>query len=116
MNYQIEAGEEPALLIFAEGALREELKAAREETPSVYYSDVFLWDVLEPVWTNGLCCSIRPEDVGALTDAPMLCEGINDDGKPQGRFWAYMNYQVRSPLDDLADEGVCRWQYGGEVT
>lgn len=88
------------------------IQSERTSRPE-FHSDRFMWDTIEYVWTNGLSTT-TPEAVGALTDAPMLCEGIADDGSPVGKVWAYMDYQGRSVLDDLADYGKARWTYAEE--
>ena len=53
---------------------------------------------------------IDPAETGDLTSAPML--GLRDDGcyRPaqEGKVierWAFMDYQVRSVLEDLRDPG-----------
>lgn len=102
------------LLITVDNEERAYLREARENDEA-FESDRFMWDYIEPVWTNGLSSCIQPEDVGALTSAPMLCEYNADDGAPRGKFWAFMSYQVRSVLDDLIDDGKARWEYGGEI-
>jgi hypothetical protein len=93
-------------------------------------------EVLEGLICNSELEWVQPEWVGALTSAPML--GIFADLRPlhrseDARFqriaghwddrtwvepvdkcWAYMSYQVRSFLDDLADQGFCIFQSGND--
>lgn len=47
---------------------------------------------------------VRPEDVGALTDAPLISDGKNVHG--------FMNYQVESFLETLAGGKPVVWQKG----
>lgn len=48
--------------------------------------------------------SIKPEDCGALTDAPLITDGKN--------VWGYMDYQVKSFLKELIDGNTITWQKG----
>jgi len=100
------------LMLTVNPATQAELMLERIGNPD-WSSDALMWDVIEHVWTNGLSQTISAADTGDLTDAPMLCEGNLDDGSPVGKYWAYMNYALRSPLDDLADRGYCIWTFGG---
>lgn len=66
-------------------------------------SDNALLNWLEPLVCNSELYWILPEETGDLTDAPML--GHRDEqGVPLER-WAFMDYQVRSVLQDLRDKG-----------
>ena len=74
------------------------------------HSDTMLADVFEHITANSNLEWIRPEETGDLTDAPML--GVCDYHKTrlcQERAvlmrWAFMDYQVRSVLEDLRDKG-----------
>jgi hypothetical protein len=49
----------------------------------------------------------RPEDVGALTDAPMMC----DDAENPTKVWAFMSYAVTSVTECLAERGYCIWEF-----
>jgi len=94
-----------------------------------YFPTAVLHDWFEDLLGNSELEWINPDDTGDLTDAPMLGilgeEGMRDitvfatnyglvetghEGhwtlcKPIIQRWAYMNYQVKSPLVDLADHG-----------
>ena len=50
---------------------------------------------------------VKPGDVGALTDAPMI-----QDRK--GNVWAFMDYQVTAFLEELAAGRPVVWQHGGK--
>lgn len=92
--------------------LREGLLEREEGTRDWYqcFSETF----------EGLLCNgwdwLAPEDIGALTDAPILsnCTSIEDDGTRVlhgegcggscGVFW-FPDYQVTDPLEVLRDTG-----------
>lgn len=78
-------------------------------------------EVLEDLIANGFQ-NIEPGDVGALTSAPMITDDFESDevtgeSVPSvgGRVYAYMDYQVRSFVDDLAERGESLW-IGAKVT
>lgn len=89
-------------------------------------------DVLGPLISNSSLSWIRPEDTGDLTDAPMLGFLGSDDEitgtkvGPHGAVlvghwdgsnkyvpiiqrWAFMDYQIKSFLDDLLEKGEARF-------
>jgi hypothetical protein len=47
---------------------------------------------------------IKPEDCGALTDAPLITDGKS--------VWGYMDYQVKSFINELLDGKTITWQKG----
>jgi len=59
--------------------------------------------------TNGYLWGIMPEDVGALTGAPMLSDDVEytDDGNivVSGNVWWYPDYAVSNWLDVLIKNG-----------
>jgi hypothetical protein len=114
LSWEMNADPKFSLRITVSKADQKALQLARLNDPS-FHSDVYLWEALGYMVANGMSDSIQPSDVGALTDAPMLCEYNADDGSPRGCFYAYMNYAIRSPLSDLADAGECYWQFGGFI-
>lgn len=65
-------------------------------------------DVLEPATANGLMW-LDPHMVGAMTDSPILTDGsVDDNGDfiPEGaKVWWFPDYQVKSPLEELANTG-----------
>lgn len=71
-------------------------------------------DVLEYLIGNGFS-NVAPEACGALTSAPMISDELewsDEDGPVPvhgSRVYAYMDYQVTSFVDDLADKGVALW-------
>ena len=59
----------------------------------------FIAQFLRPQYQQTSPCS-----VGALTDAPLVTDGIT--------VWGFMNYQVESFLETLASGGTTTWQKG----
>lgn len=55
--------------------------------------------------------SVAPEWIGALTDAPIVSDGLilHDDGShtlaPDARIWWFPNYMVSDPAAELAERG-----------
>lgn len=73
-----------------------------------FESDKYTAEMLEPVICNSEYDWVLPEEIGALTDAPIL--GTRDqEGKPEACFW-FPNYQVTSPQRELHEHGVCIFQ------
>ena len=104
-------------------------------------SDDFLYDLLEPMFTDD-CFAWLPEGTtGDMTSAPMLgilgdeipgpatsktqCSGLYHCGRwevegerrqmyqPVLQRWAFMDYALISPQRELAETGQCVWE-GGE--
>lgn len=71
----------------------------------------FLTDMLDHFGFagNGRLYPINPEDVGALTDAPILSDDVAyaDDGKPivMGNVWWYPSYECFNFAEELATAG-----------
>ena len=98
------------LVLTADEETREELRERGEDIGD----DVsILCDLLESYACNG---SYTPFDAGkanpfvGLTSAPCIAETLNfcdesEEWKIDGRFWAYMDYQITSPVAILRDEG-----------
>lgn len=105
-------------------------------SPESIGSDEALIEFLEPLICNSELKWVSPADTGGLTDAPMLgiygeemtieeieaaaksepgiygsllCGHWNgkDRHQPILERWAFMDYQVRSVLEDLRDKGEC---------
>lgn len=71
-------------------------------------SDTALCDALEFLTCNSDINFIRPEDVAALTDSPILAEcSLNDDGTRDvyGRVWFFPDYMIRDPAAEMATRG-----------
>jgi hypothetical protein len=103
-------------------------------------SDDFLYDLLEPMFTDD-CFSWLPEGTtGDMTSAPILgilgdempgpttdkaqCAGLfhcgrwNVEGELRENYqpvlqrWAWMDYALTSPQRELAETGRCEWEGG----
>ena len=120
MNHKI-SDDRTTLTISADLAERESLHELGDEI----HQDAIMHNVFEPLICNSELEWIDPKSTGDLTSAPML--GIlgktkNADHVPfpclnmghwDGRDWAckiasrwaFMDYQVRSVLEDLRDNG-----------
>ena len=61
------------------------------------------YDALESLLANSELDWIRPEEIGALTSAPIL--GIRDEQGEPTAAWGFMDYAVRSFLTDLIEHG-----------
>lgn len=62
----------------------------------------FLRDLLDLTgWSgNGVLRAVRPIDIGALTDAPIVTDGFPTD-TTGGTIWWYPNYMVRHLGEEL---------------
>ena len=117
------------------------LREVRDEDPEAFGSDRMMADVFEPLICNSELDWILPEEVGALTSAPLLailgephqmvqCEETralasrlvgrweNDQGElvdwsqDVERVWGYMDYALRGPQEVLAAQGATVCQAG----
>lgn len=103
MTYTYDLNTGGVLIIRADDAEREALRAMRDEHPE--------WNCyeLEANALKSLICNselqwITPDRIGALTDAPIL--GIlKPDSDEVEAAWGFMDYAVRSFVDDLIDKG-----------
>lgn len=71
----------------------------------------FMAELLEETgWqANSRLMQVNPEDIGALTDAPILSDDVRykDDGSVEvmGNVWWLPDYMVRNFADDLIEHG-----------
>jgi len=68
-----------------------------------------LYDLLEGIIANSDIDWIQPEEIGALTDAPIFGHVDRDDqGKVVnvGHVWWYPDYMVSDPIEELATKGT----------
>lgn len=120
MEYRINGNK---LIVTVDSDERAELHELQSEPD--FQSDVVMYEFLEPLVANSELQWIGSEDTGDMTEAPML--GIlgkesNEESGPYGSIhvghwdgknwyqpivsrWAFMNYQIKSPLNDLVDSG-----------
>lgn len=101
-----------------------ELRQRRKHEPDKWVTHDMEVEVLEPLIANSELDWIPEGATQDLTNAPMLGIMDNAEGKwPELFFgmayerpiiarWAYMNYAVRSFLDDLADKAETVWEGG----
>jgi hypothetical protein len=79
-------------------------------------SDDFLHELLEWQTCNGWNW-VLPEDIGALTSAPILSETFKDDNGESirviDRVYAFMDYQVLSPVQEMIDNVLGRITFIG---
>ena len=79
-------------------------------------SDDLMYEVLEPLTSNGFEW-VRPEEIAALTSAPIIGEVVRDDHgeltKIHTLFW-YPDYAVRSPVQVLAEKGTVTFDDANE--
>ena len=71
-------------------------------------ADNKLSEVIEWQLTNGWPW-VRPEDVGSLTEAPILTEDVDDQGnvRSAGTVYWYPQYDVSDPVAKLLQ---CIWR------
>lgn len=107
MHYKLENG---GLALYVEPEEQQELKWL---SPEEIQQDDTMHHFLEPLTCNGLSW-VAPENIGALTDAPILSESCGDCGSHTGgkmiypadaEFFYFDAYMLRSPLVDLRDKG-----------
>ena len=89
-----------------------------ERTPD---DRLFMSELLEKTgWTpNGRLFQLKPEDVGGLTDSPIITDDrdIEDDGAVtvHGQVWWYPNYQVKHFGEELLKTGRAVFQLARTV-
>lgn len=111
------------LFIIADEDAQNALKEMMEEPD--FQSDATLYDAFEQLIANSELMWVHPEDTGDLTNAPLLGilgEMSEDKTGPYGfvdagqddktsyyhpivNRWGFEPYQLRSPLEDLANTG-----------
>ena len=64
--------------------------------------------VQEDIWRWNFQFTL-PENIGALTDAPIICDDLSIDDAGTvisvGDVWWFPNYQITDPWQDLKDRG-----------
>ncbi len=87
---------------------RQVLRRMHNADPNAFQTDDTMRDLFEPLICNSELDWCRPEEIGALTSAPILCvRGDEITGA-----WGFMNYALRSPQDDLLAHGKAIFQRG----
>ena len=119
---------------------RKELTALHDEDADRFGTNDTMFEIVESLLANSDLEWVSPEECGALTDAPL--RGIFGDAvampvdsddfcgrvvgqwpdaegvlqkwiEPVETVFGFMDYQLRSPQDDLLSKGYCVFQ-GGE--
>lgn len=108
MNY-VEAKKTPEgnlRLVLLPEAREDALELHRREVSRDMSTSEAEAEVLESLIGNGFHY-VEARDVGALTDAPMIADEIDEDLKPivGSSVYAFMDYQVRSIVGDLVEKG-----------
>ena len=86
-----------------------ELKELSQEEG--WQGDAVMGDIFENLLCNSEYSWVRPEEIAALTNAPIL--GIRgEDGESVEQVWWYPSYQLRSPQQDLLEYGEVIFQKG----
>jgi hypothetical protein len=107
---RIESRETPVSLILTiDSTVQTELQNLRAELNAdgseAFSSDDILCEVFEWLTCNTDYEFLQPEETGDLTSAPLL--GVRDNQGDVVNRWGFMDYQLRSPQDNLADTGRC---------
>lgn len=123
MKYQIESDR---LVLTCTPEEQAELELMRDENPERFTTDDFTYDLLENLFTNDSFTWIDSRVTGDLTDAPMLallgdeeigphedCNGLYPCGfwddhprvQPVLYRWAFMDYAVTTPQEQLLHRG-----------
>lgn len=87
--------------------IKEEIRDIRQVASSELIAEsIFIAEYLNASNTSNSLEyeQVAPEDVGALTSAPIISDGDN--------VYGYMDYQVRNFLDELLDSKTVIWQKG----
>lgn len=115
MKFLITAHEAPNgdLLLSVNASTQAVLKKFKAEIGDAFGSDNTRFDIFEEFVCNSEYGWVSPNEIGALTDAPIL--GLKGESGEFGdviRAWAYMDYALRSPQDELAEKGRVRFLSG----
>jgi len=97
------------LILTVDEEERTELRAMREEDPDAFQTDATMYDALDDLVCNSDIDWGRAEEIGALTDAPILV--VREDGKIVEAY-AFMDYQIKSVQDALVETGKAFFRKG----
>lgn len=97
------------LEITVDASERRTLRKRRRTDSDAFGTDETMLELFGSWIANSEFQWCQPEDIGALTAAPILC---TYDGRDHiADAWGFMDYQLRSPQDDLLDTGRCEFQH-----
>lgn len=103
MTFTYDLNEHGCLILRADALEREELKTLR--TASGEFDSNAEAEALESLIANSELDWIAPEDIGALTSAPIL--GIRNASGAVSSAWGFMDYQLRSLPGDCRQFHAC---------
>ena len=85
----------------ADVLMREYIRELRRRASSEITAEgTFIVEILGPLGFE----QVAPEDVGALTSAPIISNGTD--------IWGFMDYQIRNFLEELANGKTVTWIHG----
>lgn len=99
MEFTYDLNQNGCLIITAADEDRNALRELPTDRPEVYRE----YDALEHLLANSDLSWIRPEEIGALTSAPII--GFRDGNSKPTAAWGFMDYALRSFVDDLIETG-----------
>lgn len=99
------------LIIRTQGQERRELR--QESKKEGFHSNDFLYELFESFIANSEFQWVEPEEVAALTAAPIL--GTRDVNDNVVDVWWFPDYAIRSPQEDLLNHGRVVFQKGEEA-
>ena len=82
---------------------RKFLSETSENNHNQLCTDIAMYEFFEPYLSNSEFEWINPEDITALTSAPIL--GVRDENDDVIEAYGYMDYQVLSMLEELDEYG-----------
>jgi len=92
------------LIITADSSDRKAMREIRRNAKRLRLGDSAVeCEALENLIANSEIDWVAPEDIGALTSAPIL--GIRDEEGKVIAAWGFMDYCLRSFVDDLIKTG-----------
>lgn len=101
MEFTYDLNASGCLILTANASEREWLEGLRNESGEFDYRAED--EVLAQITCGTELDTISPEEIGALTSAPIL--GLRDDKGEPTAAWAFMDYAIRSFIQDLIDNG-----------
>ncbi len=84
----------------------EKMLLEQMEVDGVLETDDAMYELFEDILANSEYEWITPQEIGALTDAPIL--GIREENGDISEAYGFMDYCVRSLLGDLKEYGEAK--------
>lgn len=106
MTFTYDLNTNGCLILRADSIERENIRELADPESGEFGINAEL-DALESLIANSDLDWIRPEEIGALTDAPIL--GLRSENGEPCTAWGFMDYQLRSFLTDLVDKGEAKF-------